>query len=215
MRKEILITRPEYDYTTRYISAWAEKIINFAKTKGFSILDLHRQRAKRKELEGLIKKKDPSLIILNGHGNDNEVTGQDDEVLIGVNKNEDILNSRIIYALSCSSGKELGPASVGNGAKAYIGYDDSFVFMYTDSERTRPLQDKTAALFLEPSNQVAISLIKGNNVEFAHQNSKKAFLQNIQKLLTSQSSIEESSTLRYLLWDMQHQVCLGDISATL
>jgi len=35
----------------------------------------------------------------------------------------------------------------------------------------------------------------------------------IRRLLTSESISRESSTIRFLLWDMKHQVCLGNQDA--
>ena len=215
MSKDVLITRPEYDYTTRYISAWAKKVIDFAKLKGILLFDLLQTRATKKELESILHKKDPRFVVINGHGNDILVCGQDGEVLIEAGVNENILRSRIVYALSCRSAKVLGFKSIENGALAYIGYTEDFIFMYSNEKRGHPLDDKTAELFLGPSNQVVISLLKGHTAGEAQQNSRKSFLRNMQKLLTSESSLEDSSTLRYLFWDMQHQVCLGDKAATL
>lgn len=215
MDKDVLITRPKYDYTTRYISTWSEKVIDFVKLKGAILIDLLGGRATRKELESILHKKNPRFVIINGHGNDTLVCGQDGEVLIEAGINDNVLKSRIVYALSCRSAKILGLKSIESGASAYIGYVEDFIFMYSNEKRGHPLEDKTAELFLEPSNQVAISLLKGRTAGEAHQNSKRFFFRNIQKLLTSESSLEDSSTLRYLFWDMQHQVCLGDQSAVL
>lgn len=210
MSKTILITRPSYDSTTRYISSWAEKVIQVAKSKGNSVIDLYKNRANKKETIGVIQKKNPTLIFLNGHGNDEIVTGHEGEVLIGVGVNEAILKSKIIYALSCRSAKVLGPSSIQHGAEVYIGYDEDFIFMYSVDKINHPLEDTTARLFLEPSNQVGISLLKGHTAQSSHENSKKFFMRNIQRLLTSQASKEDSAAVRYLLWDMQHQVCMGN-----
>lgn len=215
MSKNVLVTRPEYDYTTRYISAWSEKVIIFAESKGNLVLDLFQKRATKKEFESIVHKKNPSFVIINGHGNDKLICGQDGNVLIEAGVNDDILKSRVVYALSCRSAKILGSKSIRSGALAYIGYVEDFIFMYSNEKRSRPIEDKTAELFLEPSNQVAISLLKGHTAGEAHQNSREFFLRNIQKLLTSESSSAESSALRYLLWNMQHQVCLGDQSVIL
>ena len=45
MALHLIVTRPEYDYTTRYISAWAEKYLKLANQKGYAIVDLRRKRA--------------------------------------------------------------------------------------------------------------------------------------------------------------------------
>ena len=48
MGKLLLITRPEYDPGTHYLSRWSEEIINEANDKGVRVIDLHRQQAERK-----------------------------------------------------------------------------------------------------------------------------------------------------------------------
>lgn len=215
MSKEILITRPNYDYTTRYISAWAKKVIEFAKSKGYTVLDLKEKRAIKKEFESMISKRNPSGIMLNGHGSESAIAGHDGELLVEAGNNERFLSGKIVYALSCRSARKLGQASIVTGTRAYLGYTEDFIFMYSNEKRTHPMEDKTVALFLEPSNQVVISLLKGWDALTAHKNSRKAFARTMQKLLTSQTRLEDSATLRYLYWDMTHQVCLGDGSACL
>lgn len=207
MKHSLLVTRPNSDLTTRYISTWAEKIMDVAKEKGVKIFDLDKKRANRKEFESMMKKNEPTVVFFNGHGNDNVVKGQDNEELVRAGDNEKILKSKIVYALSCRSGKILGPSSVKSGADAYIGYDEDFIFLYDENKCTRPEQDKTVEIFLEPSNQVMVSLLKNHTPKEAHKNSKQSFARRIRKLLSSQSTALESSAVRYLIWDMQHQVC--------
>ncbi|MBI2050238.1 MAG: hypothetical protein HYT31_00350 [Parcubacteria group bacterium] len=205
-----LVTRPNHDIPTRYLSAWAGKVIKIINAKGFRLFDLHGEKANKKEFESRVKKLKPSFVFINGHGGPGHVTGQDDKILVRAGVNEDIFESRVVYALSCQSAVELGPKSVKSGTFSYIGYDADFIFWYDEHQISRPHQDTVAELFLEPSNQVAISLLKGNSSAQASRNSKKFFARNIHKLLSSESSPEETHYIRYLLWDLKHQVCLGD-----
>ncbi len=206
MNKILLITRPKYDDTTHYLFHWAKKIIDLANKKGIQVLDLKEERANKKEFESILSKKQPLLIFLNGHGNMDRIAGQNGNVLIKVGDNEIILKSKIVYALSCKSGKVLGPASVNKGAVSYIGYNDDFIFCFEEGKFARPLDDETAKLFLEPSNYIVESLLKGHSVESAHNRSQQLYKKNIQKLLVSNAS---SESIPYLFWDMNHQVCLG------
>ena len=207
MKHSLLVTRPNSDLTTRYIFTWAQKIIDIAKENGDRVFDLDKKRANRKEFESMMKKNEPTIVFLNGHGNYDVITGQENEELVRAGDNEKILRSKIVYALSCRSGKILGPSSVKSGADAYIGYDEAFIFLYDENKRTQPEQDKTAEMFLEPSNQVMVSLLKNHTPQEAHKNSKQCFARRIKKLLSSQSTALESSAVRYLIWNMQHQVC--------
>lgn len=207
MKHSILVTRPNFDLTTRYLFVWAKKIIELATEKCGQVFDLNGKRANRKEFESMTRKHEPSLVFLNGHGDSDVVAGQNNEELVRAGENEKILKSKIIYALSCRSGKILGPESIKSGAEAYIGYDEDFIFLYEENKQTHPEQDKQAEMFLEPANQVMVSLLKNHSPHEAHLNSKKAFARKIMKFLSSESSATESSAIRYLIWDMQHQVC--------
>lgn len=211
----MLITRPNHDLPTNYLYYWSQELIDLAKKRGNSVIDLAKERANAKELTSVIKKVHPSLIVLNGHGNSSIVGGYDDEPLIIAGKNDALLNKAIVYARSCKSGDKLGPASIISGCRAYIGYDDDFVFVTETDKLTRPLKDKTAKFFLEPSNYIVVSLLKGHSIKDADLRSKKLMRQNIQKFVTSAASKEESDLVPYLLWNYTHQVCLGDSSVKL
>ncbi len=213
MPEEVLATRPEHDDTTFYLSKWCEKTLKHAQERGITIIDLVKENANKNKFDGIISKKNPKLIILNGHGNENSVTGHKDEILIETDSNESILKSKIFYAVSCRSARKLGPKAIEKGALAYIGYDDDFIFVIDKNKTATPLKDDYAKLFLEPSNEVALSLIKGNCTKESYLKSQNMFKKNIQKLLTSESPPGSENWVRYLFWDMKHQTILGDKNA--
>lgn len=108
MAQYLLITRPEHDYATRYLSAWAERFFGVAKDKGYSVIDLYRRRANRKEVESILYKRNPNFVIINGHGSDNAVSGHENELLLIAKDNSSLLEGKITYAISCRSARELG-----------------------------------------------------------------------------------------------------------
>lgn len=206
----IIITRPEHDPATRYLSRWSEFIITAANEKNIEVTDLHQEKATKKELEGRLSKIDPTFVILNGHGNDECVYGHDNKELINLDDNSDLLKGRVIYAVSCNSAKKLGKACA-DKKTAYIGYDESFVFNIERKYLSQPLKDQRAGRFLQSSNQVSLSLIKGHTAEESSRNSKKSFREAIQKLLPSiNSDPHNREDAADLFWDMNHQVCVGN-----
>lgn len=209
MSKTILVTRPEYDPTTRYLSCWSKPVIDQAKKSGCKVVDLVRNRANRREFEGVIKKTKPDLVLLNGHGGPDAVYGQDDEVLVKSRDNEELLSGKKVFAVSCQSARHLGPQSIKSGAVAYLGYNEDFVFYREINKLSQPLDDKTAAYFFGPSNQVSLSLIKGHTPRESYIHSQAFYKRTIRQLLLS-SSVGQSHLLRFLIWDMQHQVCLTE-----
>ena len=206
---QILITRPEHDPLTRHLSYWNTKIIEIAKKKGFDVIDLHQRKANRKDFEGRIKKVNPALVLLNGHGDNFSVCGHDNEVLVKLGKNEKLLQNRITYAVSCSSAKRLGVKVCVKDKASFIGYKDYFILNIDRNFLTHPLKDKRAERFLTPSNKVGISLIKGHTCEEAAKNSQEAFRENIILLLANSSNPNDLDDAKDLFWDMNHQVCLG------
>ena len=215
MSKSLLITRPEHDLTTRYISKWSEKIIQEAKDKRIEVIDLHGEKANRERVLGILKKKASltMLVVFNGHGSYTAVAGHNNEPLV-TQENADVLASKIVYARSCQSAKGLGQASVANGAIVYLGYQEDFIFLIDEDKISKPLEDTKAVLFLEPSNYVITGLLKGHSASDANNRSKNLFRKNIEKLLVGKSSSENFYAARFLYWDMTNQVCLGNGAAT-
>lgn len=212
--KSLLITRPDHDDTTHYLYYWHNKTIEVAKSKNVKVLDLSKKRANKKEVNGMLSKQKPSLVIFNGHGNKDEVTGYNNESLIKLGENEKLLKDKIIYAISCRSAKNLGKKSIKSGTKAYIGYKEDFVFFFDANKQTHPLADKTAKLFLEPPQILSTSLVKGVPSGEAHKKAQEKFMSNIKRILSSEATKEETTMARYLWWDLKNQVCLGDETAT-
>lgn len=211
----ILITRPEYDPLTRHLSSWNSKIIELANGKGHNVTDLYREKANKKEFEGRMKKLNPDLVLLNGHGDDASVTGHNNEIIVKEGENSNLLKDKITYAVACSSAKILGKACADNKT-TYIGYDEYFVLNLDRRYFSNPLRDERAGRFLEPSNKVALSLVKGHTAKEASESSKKAFRENIISLLAKVSpDVDMLDDAKNLYWNMTHQVCLGNEEAKL
>lgn len=206
MPQAIVITRPFYDDTTSYLHRWNLDVVKQAKINSNSVADLKDKRANRKELESVIKKLKPEVIILNGHGTPESILGQDGEILLKVGENEYILKESNVFSLSCSSAKILGPASIKAGAKTYIGYKEDFIFAYTNGYSTRAEQDPLAKLFLGPTTKIATALVNGNSPESCHRIGIDAFSKNLQQVLLSTST--EEYVARFLFWNLSNQVYL-------
>ena len=208
MSFNFLITRPEHDDTTFYLSNWCKESIDLAEKKGAKISDLHRDKANKKEFEGRISKSGPELVVLNGHGDENSVTGHKNEELISIKSDEKILKLNIVYAISCRSAKNLGKKCVEKGTNCYVGYTDDFIFVYEKEKISRPLTDETAKLFLEPSKLFIEAVIKNNSVKDALERSRKKIQENFIRTLSGNE--QETALARYLWWNLRNFVSLGD-----
>lgn len=209
-----IVTLPNSDQTTRYISAWAELTLESLKSNKLKFIPLVKGKATQSIFQSMCEKHKPSLVFLNGHGGPDAVCGQNNEVLLKAGENDVVLAGSVVYALSCSSAKLLGPSAVSNGTRAYIGYTEDFIFFISPDKRTKPREDKTAEKFLAPANHVIISLAKGHTTLEATGAAKSYFLKSIQGFASSKSSGEEREYIRYLVWNMRNLTCVGDTKTT-
>lgn len=208
MNITLIITLPEHDLITKYITVWSNQILDSAKKSGAKIIELRREKAIKKELLGRIKKLQPELVVLNGHGNEVCIAGHDNTPLLRVG--EKIFPIQIIYARACKAAKILGEELVKNGVGAFIGYKEDFVLRIDKNEVQKILDNKVAELYMIPSNQVSVALLKGATAYEANQRSVEYYKKTIQSLLLEGSKSEFYQELPFLYWNMSHQVCLGN-----
>jgi len=178
------------------------------KQKNITIYDLKRKKANKKTFDSYIKKNNPQIILFNGHGAQDRIAGIDDETLVELNIDEALLEGRVIYARSCKSARLLGVSCVENGAIAFVGYKNDFVLIFTPEKSTKPLTDKIAGYFLEPSNLVIESLLKGNSPRVAHLKSQNNSIKKIKYLFSDKASQEEKSLLPFLWRNIKAQVVI-------
>jgi len=181
----------------------------FAKTKGHSIFDLFSKKADRKSLEQYLTTNNLSFLFLNGHGSSDEICGYNDEVLLDDETQPTLILGLIIYARSCNAGENLGQILVTKGVKAFIGYTKSFSFATSNKFVFRPKEDPLARLFLEPSNLVATTIIKGNTVQEAHQRSVLEMRKTLSEMILS--NIPNKKDYAFALYNnMLGQTVIGD-----
>lgn len=214
MNKIILITQPDHDFTTMFLSAWCNEVKVVADEKKDTTICLKSDRANKKELESIILRKKPHFILFNGHGDYDYVTGQNSEILIKADDNEHLLSGTVVYTIACRSAKVLGIKAIQKGTKAFIGYKEDFWFVYSRKNIKTPLLDNVAKIFFRCSNQFGKSLVKGSTVGEAFEMTKKAYKRAILEQVLS-SSPESNSYLPLLIWDYTHLTLEGNSSTSL
>ena len=206
----MMITRPEHDPTTKYISCWSTIVLEAAKKAKIECVDLWRKKANRKDFEGRMRKLEPSLVVIQGHGNAQTITGHDNEPLVTAGENESVLAGKITYAVSCEAAKDLGERIAKNPDTTFIGYNDKFVFTQQNEKWHRPIDDDRAKPFMETSNQVPLTLIKGHDCHNAYERSQEVGKTHFRRLMTSVADPDALLDAQCLWWNLKHQVCLGD-----
>jgi hypothetical protein len=216
MNKTILITRPNHDSTTDYLYHWSKPVIDVANKKRFKVLDLEGKKANRKNFESYLFSNNPDFIFLNGHGSEDKIAGYGNEILVDKESfNSKGFSNKIMYSRSCRSALVLGGIAVKGGMRAFVGYCQDFIFLIDNNYITRPYLDPVAKLFLEPSNLVPTTLIKGHTVKEANLRSKNAMRKVLFRSLSSNASESESKSAPFLLSNMSSQTVHGDDTATI
>lgn len=214
MSKVVLVTRLNHDITTTYFCLWSDSVVNLA-SKNHKVLDLYGKKANRSTFESYAKKHEPDLFFFNGHGSDEVVAGHDNDSLLISGENDSLCKGSIVYIRSCSAAKILGVSLIEQNAKACIGYSSKFGFMRLIEKEGDPLSDSLAALYLEPSNIVVTTLLKGHSAEDAHLRGLRAMKDNLKKMLSSENSFADSTSIVLLWSNIRGQVVLGDLSASI
>lgn len=213
MGKSLLVTRPNYDETTNYLYFWSGLVIKEARKHRFDIYNLFGNKATKKNFNSYLKSQKPDILFLNGHGDEKTITGHDSEPILESGEKEPV-NKAIIYARSCDAASVLGKKLIVNGARVFIGYLRKFIFGYTPSKITKPLEDSLAKLFLEPSNLVVTAIIKGHSAQEAHEHSEKVMFENFKKMISTTATYEEKYAARWLWGNINSQVLYGEKNAT-
>lgn len=209
MTKTMLITRPDHDVETEYMNAWCLSIIKTADKKEINIIDADNVKASRHFITSVIKKKNPGLIVFNGHGTDDTICGFDNEDLVILGENEKLLESRITYAISCNCASKLGKAFDKAEKTAFIGYLEEFAYIYNVNKSSVPLQDEFAKPFFEASNQVIISLMRGNTVYESCERSKDVLRKWI-KYFRKTKDVEAPWVVSTLIDNFMYQKIYGN-----
>ena len=93
----LLLTRPRYDRPTHYLFHWAGLLVNEAEKKGIKVIDLDKDKAKKKNLHSYLAKQPIDTVILNGHGSPESVAGEDNEIILSVGNGTKLLKNKIIF----------------------------------------------------------------------------------------------------------------------
>ena len=184
MSQRLLVTRPEHDDTTTYLSHYAKLVIKYAKVRNIPVKDFSSGTVKRNPLGIYIKSQNPRLLFFNGHGDEDCIEGEKGEIIIKENENDELLKNKITYARSCFVAVSLGKkcSAFGKGT-CFIGYEFPFQFWFDETRTANPIKDKIAALYLEPSNKLVMYLLKGNFTKTAFDKSRELMVKNMNKIL--------------------------------
>jgi len=153
-----VLTMPDFDLPTRSASGFLLRWIapRLEPVHLFAILDQRRTFQ--------LSAPQSDIIIGCGHGDTDAFTGQNEVVILEVGKyNPREVSNKVIKLLSCETGVTLGPDLVENGATAFIGYVDDYVWICDADLASMPWQDEIAATSLMPVIDGINALLDGKS----------------------------------------------------
>ncbi len=147
------------------------------------------------------------LIIGTGHGDASSFTGQNENVILEVGKYNPVeVNGKVIKLLSCKTGKLLGPDLIENGAAAFLGYKDDYVWVCDADHAATPWADKMAGTCLLPVVDGLNTLLDGKTVKESFEIELEGYSRN--------AALEEDDLIRSCLeFNHTNAVLLGNTSA--
>ncbi len=208
-----IITMPNYDEATSYLYCYAKELVEFAAKQRISLVQLKRPRLRRNILEASITKQQPQLFLFNAHGDEGTIYGDkigvETEYLVKENENHQLLEGKLTYARACSAAASLGKTCTKKNG-CFIGYNQPFSFWIDTSRSTTPLKDKTAQLFLRPSNELAMALLQGKSAREAAQTFDHLSKKNIRWLLGRKDEPGALASAMLLWNNLMAQEVLGN-----
>ena len=151
----------------------------------------------------------PSDIIIGcGHGDKDEFTGQNEDVIWEVGKySPKEVEGKVIKLLSCQTGVELGPDLIKNGALSFAGYVDDYIWVVDADLASTPWSDKMAAACLMPVVASINALLDGKTA-------KEAFETELAQY-DAAAEIEEDELIKSCIeFNRANAVLLGDPEAS-
>lgn len=144
------------------------------------------------------------IIIGVGHGDKDAFTGQNEAIILEVGKYDPReVEGKVIKLISCQTGVGLGPDLIRNGALAFQGYTDDYLWVMDADLASSPWSDKLAAPCLMP-------VIDGLNALLDGKTAREAFDIELESY-TRNAEVEEDELIRSLIeFNRDNAVLLGD-----
>lgn len=147
------------------------------------------------------------IIIGVGHGDANGFSGQNETSILEIGEyNPREVKGKIVKLLSCQTGVALGPDLVRNGAEAFLGYTDDYIWVCDADLASQPWADEMAATSLMPVVDSINALLDGKTCQEALEIELNGYREN--------AEIEKDELVKSCIeFNRQNAVLLGDGTA--
>jgi len=147
------------------------------------------------------------VIVGVGHGEEDIFSGQQEEILLEVGEyNKDEVNGKFIKLVSCQTGEKLGPNLIRNGALAFQGYTEDYLWVADADYIATPWDDPIAGKFIRPVIDALNALFNGEMNVVVYNIEISGYEHNL-------AQEEDVLSKSFLRWNKDHLVYLGDPNA--
>lgn len=196
MTKKLFIALTDHDPGNSYLRAYSQEIIAEAENRNWHVEKAEGKDNNPETVRSRLANK-PSLVVLNGHGDENEVLGYKNEVILSTS-DVGLLKGSVSFIRACGCLNGFGKQAAKKGARAVASYRGDFWISRVNEYGAKPLQDPSAKPVLEASNVVALKLLKGASVAEAVSASKRKANEAILGMLTREEPYD-SPALKALI----------------
>lgn len=205
----ILVSRSNFDLPTAYLSSWIQPVLVYAAKLGYNVKDLYAVDNTIQKFVDSLASNNPQLVIIASHGNQNQVTCQNNELLMQACTNDDLMKSRTAFLVACQTGIALGPSMFKKGASAYLGWTADFVFMVKPGFESHPLDDPHAQPYFDAVNTIACALLDGKTLREAYEAGIDRFDYWINKWWNVPDP-SASEIIQWLQWDRDNFIVITE-----
>lgn len=153
--------RPNFDTATAYGYVWLGEIAEIAKSLGHDVLDLSGDQCTPQAFYDAMNNFKPELVICVGHGNANNYSGQDRDLILTGCTNDQVMAGSQSFMVSCLMGQELAPSMVKKGAVTVLAFTSEFVWLINPDYANDIANDPYAKYFKEAIVEQCRSLLSG------------------------------------------------------
>ncbi|MHC4642268.1 MAG: hypothetical protein ACYS32_11535 [Planctomycetota bacterium] len=206
LRNRALFCENTTDNVTEPIAKWriAKVHPKFA-ARGFTVVALTGTNDVRVKFVPEAKNGLTTYIGGVGHGNYNVYTGHWSDHILEVGHYDSAeVKGKAIHFLSCRTGRDLGPDTVSNGAKAYAGYDENFHFVWDVS--STPVNE--FLLFVRADATFDLAMAAGATAG-------QAFAATIQAFNAAIAQVPNTAAAGWLAYDRDHLRLHGSSASTI
>jgi len=206
VRNRALFCENTTDNVTTPIAMWRIANVHpqFA-SRGFSVMALTGTDDVRANFAPAAKNWLTTYIGGVGHGNYDVYTGHWGDHILEIGHYDSAeVKGKVLHFLSCRTGRDLGPDTVANGAKAYAGYDENFHFVWDDS--TTPVNE--FLLFIRSDATFDLQMAGGATAG-------QAFKATIDAFNAAIAEVPGTAAASWLTYDRNHLRLHGSRAATI